>query len=181
MIPFRCIAMATLLVTCSLSAIQPAGASCLVVGDSVGVGIGRALGSCVVSARVGLSSAAAARRVPRGKGWVIASIGSNDFPSRISPAQRAASQAHVLAALSHMAAVAGDRLILIIPANGARAVVAGWTAAHGARTLTFAPGPDGIHPRDYVSLARRIRAMMGAEGALAPSQPADDPLAAQAE
>jgi hypothetical protein len=64
-------------------------------------------------------------------------------------------------ALEHAYASAGGRLLLILPANGARATVASWAAQHGVPTVGFAPRGDGIHPRDYAELAQRVRAKAG--------------------
>jgi hypothetical protein len=140
---------------------MPACAGCMVVGDSVAVGLGSALGGCGVSARVGLSAEASAARVHSGGNFVVASLGSNDFPRGISPAQRARSDARVRHALQHAYAASGGRLILVLPANGARATVASWAAQHGVRTVAFAPRGDGIHPRNYAELAQRVRAATG--------------------
>ncbi|AIQ91355.1 hypothetical protein [Methylobacterium oryzae] len=139
-----------------------AQASCMVVGDSIGVGIGAAMkGVCSSSAKVGISSTAVADRVRAGAHWTIASLGSNDFPRGISPAQRAQSEARVRSALASTLAKAGGRLILILPANGARGTVQSWASSNGVRTVPFAPGPDGIHPRNYTALGREIRSRIG--------------------
>ena len=139
-----------------------AQASCMVVGDSIGVGIGAALkGVCSSSAKVGISSTAVAERVRAGGHWTIAALGSNDFPRGIGSAQRAQSEARVRSALASTWAKAGDRLILGLPANGARAIVQGWASSNGVRTVSFAPGPDGIHPRNYATLGREIRSRIG--------------------
>lgn len=142
-------------------AAPPAAAACRVVGDSVGVGLGLALRSCATSARVGLSSQAAAGRARGGGAWLVVSLGSNDFPRGITPRQRVASSAHVRAALSRVAAAAGGRLIVVVPANAARATVAGWVAENGARSVSYAAGRDGIHPASYADLAARVRGAMG--------------------
>ncbi len=138
----------------------PALAGCQVVGDSVAVGVGRAMGVCAVSARIGISSTASAASV-RGGGWVIASIGSNDFPRGISVRQRVQSVERTRRALASAYAAAGGQLILLVPANGARGVVSAWAAERGVRAVSFSPGRDGIHPRDYGGLARQLRAMIG--------------------
>jgi hypothetical protein len=142
-------------------AVRAHASSCTIVGDSVAVGLGTALGGCGVSAKVGISASAAAARVHSGGNWVVASMGSNDFPSGITSAQRAQSDARVRNALEHAYASAGGRLLLILPANGARATVASWAAQHGVPTVAFAPRGDGIHPRDYAELAQRVRAKAG--------------------
>ena len=139
-----------------------AQAACMVVGDSIGVGIGMALkGVCSTSAKVGISSSAVADRVRAGGHWTVASLGINDFPRGIHPAQRAQSEMRVRGALASISARAGDRLLLVLPANGARALVQSWAASNGVRTVSFAPGPDGIHPRNYAVLGREIRGRIG--------------------
>ena len=142
---------------------SPANASCRVIGDSVGVGLGQALRSCATSARIGISSQAAASRVRGGGEWLVVSLGSNDFPRGITSRQRVASDAHVRAALSRVMSVAGGRVIVVVPANGAHATVASWVAAHGVRSVSFVAGRDGIHPNSYAELASRVRAAMGDE------------------
>ena len=149
------------LALCGILFGSPALASCAVVGDSVGVGLAQALPRCTTSARVGISSAAAARRVQSGDRWLIVSIGSNDFPRGISAAQRAASDKHVRGALSRIVAAGGSRVIVVVPANAARSTVASWVAAHGVPSVSFAAGRDGIHPASYAALAARVRAMTG--------------------
>ncbi|GJE39782.1 hypothetical protein [Methylobacterium persicinum] len=135
-----------------------AQASCMVVGDSIGVGIGAALkGVCQSSAKVGISSIAVAERVRAGAHWTIASLGSNDFPRGIGAAQRSQSEARVRSALVSASAKAGDHLILVLPANGARGIVQSWASLKGVRTVSFSPGPDGIHPRNYNALGREIQ------------------------
>jgi hypothetical protein len=143
-----------------LLAASPAVASCRVVGDSVAVGLGAALHPCSVSARVGISSLKAASRVPQGDEWVIVAIGSNDFPRGISAPQRKLSDTNVRRALSHVEAVAGRRAIVVVPANGGRKTVESWLSSHGLRSVSFSAGPDGIHPRSYGELAKRVRDMM---------------------
>jgi hypothetical protein len=139
---------------------SPAAASCRIVGDSVAIGLGAAMRGCSVAARVGIGSVKAASRVGTGEEWVIVAIGSNDFPMRITPAQRKQSDANVRRALSHVEAVAGRRAIVVVPANGGRDTVESWLASHGLRSVSFAAGPDGIHPRSYGELAQRVRALM---------------------
>ena len=147
-------------VACILLAASPAAATCRVVGDSVAVGLGAALRPCSVSASVGLSASNTARRVGRNDGWVIVALGSNDFPKRMSPAQRKQSDANVRRALSRIEAGAGKRVIVIVPANGGRGTVESWLSSRGLRSLSFSAGSDGIHPKSYGELARRVRAMM---------------------
>ena len=138
-----------------------AATPCMVVGDSVGVGISMALkGVCDSSAKVGIGSSAVAARVPAGSNWTIVSLGSNDFPRSIRPAQRAQSEIRVRNALTLVLAKTGKHLVLVLPANGARGLVASWAEAHDVRHVSFSPGPDGIHPRNYAELARRIRGEM---------------------
>jgi lysophospholipase L1-like esterase len=160
MMPRLAITLAVAGAVLGVTVATPAVASCRVVGDSVAVGLGAVLRTCAVAARIGIGSVEAASRIGKGDAWVIVAIGSNDFPRGISPAQRKQSEANVRRALSRIAAVAGARAIVVVPANGGRDTVASWLASHGLRSVSFAAGPDGIHPRSYGALAKRIRAMM---------------------
>jgi hypothetical protein len=64
---------------------MPQASNCTIVGDSVAAGLGRALGQCGVAAHVGLSAEAAAARVNSTGNWVVASMGSNNFPGGARP------------------------------------------------------------------------------------------------
>ena len=121
--------------------------ACEIDGDSIAFGLAPLMPECRHSAQNGITSAAVAARVHGGGDLVIASAGSNDSSqlARIPPA------------LDRILARSRRRLLLILPSNAARGTVAGWAARHRVRTVSFTPGDDGIHPRDYGELAASVR------------------------
>lgn len=123
--------------------------ACEIDGDSIAKALAPMMPECRHSAQNGISTAAVAARV-RGGGLVIASAGTNDAHQldRIPPA------------LDVILARSRGHLLLILPANYARSTVAEWAAQHGVPTVSFAPGADGAHPRDYRELARSVRAAL---------------------
>ncbi len=138
-----------LLIAVALCVMSVPALACEIDGDSIAVGLASLMPECRHSAKSGITSDAVAARV-RGGSLVIASAGSNDWAQldRIPPA------------LDRILAHAHGRLLLILPANNARGVVAGWAAEHGVPTVGFTPGGDGIHPRSYRELASRVRAAL---------------------
>ncbi|MGD9739424.1 MAG: lysozyme [Bauldia sp.] len=66
---------------------------------------------------------------------------------------------------------ASGAVIWIVPANDTAASVLAVAAEHDDRTVPFAPGRDGIHPRSYAALARDVRAVLAA---IEPPQAATD-------
>ena len=57
-------------------------------------------------------------------------------------------------------AASRGRLILVLPANGARATVV-LGCQHVVRTVASPPRGDGIHPPSYAQLAQNVRAITG--------------------
>ena len=128
--------------------------ACLALGDSIALGTGRAMG-CSTVARVGASSTAIVRMahdLPRARVTVL-SAGSND-PA--SPMLRAN--------LETMRARASGVVVWIVPRDArAASVVLSAARAHGDRHVdlsTLASG-DGVHPRSYATVARRVREEAG--------------------
>ena len=121
--------------------------ACEVDGDSIALALSAVMPECSHSAQNGISSTAVVPRVRGGQGLVIASAGSNDT-TRLGV---------IAPSLDRILARSRGNLLLILPANGARGTVAAWAARHRVRTVSFAPGDDGIHPRDYGELASRVR------------------------
>lgn len=143
---------------------DPAALS-LALGDSIAWGAVHLGGLPAISvARVGAPSCEILRAAPRRHfGRVVISAGVNDAPGRCLEAIRAAIDA--------------DVVVFILPPaiNSARAHIARVAAAHGDRTVSYEPGPDGLHPRSYPALARAIEAAWraGPVGAAAASDGAD--------
>lgn len=121
---------------------------CLLLGDSIAVGVGRARPECSVQAEVGIGSEAFLHK-HRGTyeaGVVAISLGSND----------AADIHGALAALRRE--VKARRVYWILPAKVGpqqRAVIE-IARENGDAVLTFKPGADGVHPAAYGALAQFV-------------------------
>jgi hypothetical protein len=85
--------------------------------------------------------------VPRGHfDSVVISAGVNDPPG------------HCLEAI--LAKIDAGEIVLILPpaVNSARAHIASVAAAHGAKTVSYVPGRDHLHPRSYAAVAKSVEA-----------------------
>ncbi len=136
----RLCAIAALIFVCG-----SANASTLAWGDSLAVGTGAAMHVQTI-ARVGASSCAILRSAPAGHfDRVVISAGTNDPPGRCVAAARKAIRA--------------DRVVWILPVNGARAHVLDIARAHGDRVVSYAPSRrNWPHPASYGPLARAVEA-----------------------
>ncbi len=123
--------------------------ACVIVGDSLAIGLAQQMPECRLHARIGAGSAAIARFVVHeSASLVVISTGSNDGPAR----------AKVLTRLRHRFDAA-RRVVWIVPANAAAAAVVVRVASlHGDALVRFRTGHDGIHPRSYRTLASAVRA-----------------------
>lgn len=123
---------------------------CLILGDSIAVGIAQHRPDCVAEARVGRASAA--QRVPGVRaGVVVISLGSNDGGAR------GATVEHLRRLRRGTLAV---QVIWIAPGNPrAAAAVRQVAAEFGDAVLDMRPGPDGVHPTPagYRALAHAVR------------------------
>jgi hypothetical protein len=123
---------------------------CLVVGDSLGVGIGQYLPECETHATVGISAARLDDSFsPPAAELTIISLGSNPGPE---------TQAHLL----HLREEVQGPAIWIIPADQNRAVVMSVSSDFHDSTLdarSVGAGPGHIHPAasGYKELAARIK------------------------
>lgn len=125
----------------------------LVVGDSIALGTGQAMGAHTV-ARVGMSSCWIADRAPRFEGeWAVISAGINDAPGPCI--ERVRERLHA------------GRVVWVLPApiNGARAHVEAVAAAHGDRTVSYACAGGcskaNFHPASYAQVAATVEAVLG--------------------
>lgn len=144
----------------STAFIPAASASCAVFGDSIGLGLGHALnGACPTWAQIGILSSVVAAKVTPGDRWAVVSLGSNDFPTGLTPEMKMRSAARVNKALFDVYGKVGKHLILIVPANEARPIVRAWADTHGVPAIDFEPGQDGVHPRkaSYEAMAQEIK------------------------
>jgi hypothetical protein len=128
-----------------------ASARCLIIGDSIAVGLAGQFSKCASRANVGLSSGAVMRLAASAPlaDWAAISAGSDD-PT--NPALRGN-----LEAIRER--VRARRVIWIVPRNGrAAAVVRAVAGAHGDGAVAFSTGRDGVHPLSYPTLAKSVAA-----------------------
>jgi hypothetical protein len=121
--------------------------SCLILGDSIAVGLSWFVKGCAVVAKVGMSSAWILANAPGGNfDKVYISAGSNDpgnpaLLSNLRAIRAKYSESHV---------------VWIRPANGAGKFTL-QAATSGDRIVYFTPGPDHVHPQSYAQLAREAQ------------------------
>jgi hypothetical protein len=128
-----------------------ASAQCLLLGDSIAVGLAGQFSRCAARARVGLPSGAIVRLAAYAPSaeWAAISAGSNDPANWALRGNLEAIRAQVRA----------NRFIWIVPRNArAAAAVRAVAGEHGDASVAFAAGRDGVHPRSYVALARGVPA-----------------------
>ena len=128
---------------------------CTVTGDSLAVGIGVVLRACTTVAAKGLGSQAIAQRTPSASGgYVVISAGANDPDNP-----------RLEANLETIRARAGAvRTVWIAPRHaGAAQVVRRVARRHGDAVVSAraVPSFDGVHPSDYPTLGRMVRARLG--------------------
>jgi lysophospholipase L1-like esterase len=129
---------------------------CLVIGDSIAVGVGQYLPECRTEARVGITSQQFVHELlsPQDADKVVISLGVNDGVSALTAGnlQRVRET------------VRGRAVYWLLPANHdhARAVIRSVAALYGDRVIDCTPeaGPDGLHPTGagYRMLGAQIRA-----------------------
>ncbi len=128
---------------------------CLVMGDSLALGVGQYLPECRTEAQVGISSQRFVDELlsPQAANLVVISLGVNDGPL-----------AHTVANLRHVReTVHGKRVYWLLPAGHpqARATIRSVARAFGDRLIDTTPevGADGLHPTDagYHDLALAMR------------------------
>jgi hypothetical protein len=123
---------------------------CLLLGDSLATyeGLGRHF-NCHIQAEVGRHTAEVLQTdIPRAS-VVIISLGSNDPPN-------SALRENLLTLRSR---ISFPTIVLwVVPAERLRAMIVEGIAERFADALAyFVPGPDGVHPSSYSSLATSIR------------------------
>jgi hypothetical protein len=121
---------------------------CLILGDSIAVGVGMARPECMTVAEVGITSDdfAYSYQGPPGATRVIVSLGSND--------KRDSSEA-----LQHLRQHINGRVIWILPARRyQQAAVRKMAQYYGDKIVTIpSVRRDGVHPADYRRLADLTR------------------------
>jgi lysophospholipase L1-like esterase len=127
---------------------------CLVIGDSIAVGVGQYLPECRTEARVGITSRVFVQALlsPQEAGRVVISLGVNDGPSAATLANLRVVRATVRSAAVYW----------LLPAHHeyARAAIRRVAAEFGDRLIDAGGqvGPDGLHPTGagYRALARLV-------------------------
>jgi len=124
--------------------------TCLIVGDSIAVGLSQVLKGCYVAAQIGASSAQILAGTPAATvNFAYISSGTNDAWNPSS------TLANLIAT---RAKITARKVVWIVPIDP---TVAGIVRQVGAqqpglprtdRHVAFVPGPDNIHPRDYLEL-----------------------------
>jgi lysophospholipase L1-like esterase len=129
---------------------------CLVIGDSIAVGVGQTLPECRTEARVGITSQQFIHELlsPQQADKVVISLGVNDGPS-----------AYTIPNLKRVReTVHGRTVFWLLPAHHdyARAAIRSVATQFGDRLIDCTPeaGPDGLHPTGagYRTLGALIRA-----------------------
>lgn len=127
---------------------------CLVIGDSIAVGVGQYLPECRTEARVGITSQQfiATLLSPQEAGRVVISLGVNDGVAATTPRNLRTVRE----------TVRGASVFWLLPAHHeyARVAIRRIAAEFGDRLIDSAPqvGPDGLHPTGagYRTLAKQI-------------------------
>jgi len=121
---------------------------CLILGDSIAVGVGMARPECMTVAEVGITSDdfAYSYQGPPGAKRVILCLGSNDKGDSSE-------------ALAYLRQRINGRVIWILPAQRNRqAAVKKMALRFGDKTVTIpSVRRDGVHPADYRRLAELTR------------------------
>jgi lysophospholipase L1-like esterase len=129
---------------------------CLVIGDSIALGLGHTLPECRTEARVGISSRQFVHELlsPQQADKVVISLGVNDGPS-----------AATIPSLQRVReSVRGRAVYWLLPAHHdyARSAIRTVAQQFGDRLIDCTPtvGPDGLHPTGtgYRALGAVIRA-----------------------
>lgn len=114
---------------------------CLILGDSIAVGVAQYRPECRVEARVGVSAAAFVATVTSAN-TVIISLGSNDGADPTAALIRLRDR------------IDARRVIWIVPAIRWADHVRRVADLYGDTTLIVMAGPDGVHPSSYRALAQ---------------------------
>lgn len=129
--------------------------TCAIIGDSIALALHLANPCNVTLAYVGASPALIATLAPHGHfDRVVISAGSNNAPMR--------NMRDDLRHIRHQ--VGAGAVVWVLPANVSNAAQVSAVARerHDA-VVTFAPGRDGVHPRDVQRLWLDINAAFGGQ------------------
>jgi len=133
----------------------------VVVGDSIAVGTGQAMG-VPTNAKVGASSSQILTNIKnnpslQNQGNAVLSVGSNDIVGGRGNVDQLRSNLGEIRSTMN----AGS-YTWILPADPtAAATVRSFAAANGDKVVSFTPGGDGIHPKSYGAVANSVREQTG--------------------
>lgn len=121
---------------------------CIVLGDSIAVGIGSVSPQCQTIARVGINSknfVVSHKYIPSANITII-SLGAND------------GNANFTKYLISLRNKISGRVIWVLPANNskARSIAMSIALKRGDGTVQVTNTVDGVHPKSYKSLANKI-------------------------
>lgn len=122
---------------------------CLIVGDSIAVGVAPRLPQCTVNAKIGIPSASVIGRT-KDAAILIVSAGSNDPDN-----PRLADNLRAIRAKTH------GKVIWILPINKRAAGIVREVANENKdEVIAFSSGYDRVHPSSYCTLAQSIKKVM---------------------
>lgn len=125
---------------------------CAFIGDSIALGLAIVSSACDRAAVTGRSTPAIIRSVPHKQyRWAVLSAGSNDVPH---PVTRNNLRMNLMSLRQRVHA---RRIIWIVPQHPyAAARVTEVALQFGDEVQGFSPAPDGVHPKSYQALWRKI-------------------------
>jgi hypothetical protein len=137
---------------------------CLILGDSIALGLSTYFPQCEVRAQIGAGSAAIARRASGEYDWIVISAGSNDAT------HNSLAQATLAKHLYEMRQAVKGRVCWIAPYNYAAGRLVIMAMEPGDTIVNFRHGPDGIHPRSYKELAGQVKQLLRSRSPGSPYQ-----------
>lgn len=122
--------------------------SCLILGDSIAVGLSWVIKGCTVVAKVGMSSA-----------WILAHAYSGNFDtvyisSGSNDPYNPALESNLIQTRQRYK---NSRIIWIAPVNQNAHKKIYLAAQPNDVIVSFTPGPDHVHPRSYQELAAKTK------------------------
>ena len=121
--------------------------SCLIIGDSIAVGLSWVIKGCAVTAKVGMSS-----------GWILAHAYSGNFDTvYVSAGSNDPSNPALVHNLEGIRVKNPNaKYVWIAPVNStAKSANHNVAARYGDKVVDFVPGGDHVHPRSYQELAKK--------------------------
>ena len=128
--------------------IGDAGAvACVVLGDSIALGVGRVATECTTMAKGGLTSAEILAPMEREQGPAIVSAGTND--------RGLENTAENLRAIRSK--IEGRAIWILSVRHLERAIIRVVAQEHGDDTVSFVAAPHNLPPQSYADIAENVR------------------------